>query len=64
MYYLQGIRQEKCGEMMTEETKKGKHRDPLNRRESHFKKTEPEVMGVPLSKVVRAKKDARPEEDS
>lgn len=51
--------------MMSDKRKyEGKHRDPLNRFENPFKKSEPEILGVPLSKKVRAKKDAKPEESS
>jgi hypothetical protein len=54
-----------CGEMMTDKRQyEGKHRDPEGRSESHFKKSEPEILGIPLSKKVRAKKDAGPKKST
>lgn len=50
--------------MMSDSTDKrkyqGKHRDPLGRSEKYGKKTEPEILGVPLSQKVR--KDERKED--
>jgi hypothetical protein len=40
----------------------GKHRDPEGRSERWGKKTEPEILGVPLSKKVR-KNDRKEDSD-